>query len=98
MKKMRGAPFRNVKTLVIRPSQEITDVTMGHINQGAILSRAGGIVGSIFRRMADRGGDQAADLLSYLLFDGAYATDLIRLAMKDAHAQREEIIAFFEDN
>ena len=98
MMKMRGAPFRKVKTLVIRPSQEITDVTMSHISQGSILSRAGGIVGSIFRRMADRGGDQAADLLSYLLFDGAYASDLIRLAMKDAHSQRDEIIAFFEDN
>ncbi|MBL91568.1 MAG: patatin [Myxococcales bacterium] len=98
MKRMRGAPFRKIKTLVIRPSEEITQVTLRHINEGTILSRAGGLVGSIFRRMADRGGDQASDLLSYLLFDGEYAADLIQLAMRDAHAQREEIIAFFEDN
>jgi len=98
MMRMRGAPFRKIKTLVIRPSEEITRVTLRHINQGTILSRAGGVVGHIFRRLADRGGDQAADLLSYLLFDGEYASDLIQLAMKDAHAQRDEIIAFFEDN
>ena len=98
MQEMRGAPFRKIKTLVIRPSQEITDVTMRHISQGTVLSRAGGVVGSIFRRMADRGGEQASDLLSYLLFDGEYASDLVRLAMKDAHAQRDEIISFFEDN
>ena len=41
MKRMRGAPFRKIKTLVIRPSEEITQVTLRHINEGTILSRAG---------------------------------------------------------
>ena len=95
---MRGAPFRKIKTLVIRPSEEITQVTRRHIKESSVLSRAGGLVGAIFRRMADRGGDQASDLLSYLLFDGEYAAELIQLAIRDAHAQRDEIIAFFEDN
>ena len=98
MKRMRGAPFRKIKTLVIRPSEEITQVTRRHIQESSVLSRAGGLVGAIFRRMADRGGDQASDLLSYLLFDGEYAAELIQLAIRDAHAQRDEIIAVFEDN
>ena len=38
-----------------------------------------------------------ADLASYLLFDGAYATDLIQLGMEDAHAQREALVRFFTE-
>ena len=34
-------------------------------------------------------------LLSYLLFDGEYATDLVRLGMRDADAKRQELIDFF---
>jgi hypothetical protein len=37
-----------------------------------------------------------AELGSYLLFDAAYANDLIALAMEDAHAKREQLIEFFD--
>jgi hypothetical protein len=30
------------------------------------------------------------------MFDAAYASDLISLAMEDAHQRREELMAFFE--
>lgn len=39
----------------------------------------------------------SADFLSYLLFDGRYANALIAEGMKDAHANREELLRFFSD-
>ena len=35
------------------------------------------------------------DFLSYILFDGRYAKELIEEGMKDAHANREELLQFF---
>ena len=37
-----------------------------------------------------------AELGSYLLFDVAYANDLISLAMEDAHARRDQLLEFFD--
>ena len=45
--------------------------------------------------IADAGGDNEGDLLSYLLFDGEYAADLVRMGMRDADAKRQELIDFF---
>ena len=36
-----------------------------------------------------------ADLLSYLLFDGAFANELIALGRRDARRRHDEIVAFF---
>ncbi|HBQ21153.1 MAG: hypothetical protein A2Z91_00615 [Deltaproteobacteria bacterium GWA2_38_16] len=36
-----------------------------------------------------------SDFLSYILFDGRYAKELIEEGMKDAHANREELLQFF---
>jgi len=38
-----------------------------------------------------------ADLLSYLLFDAAYARPLAELGFKDAEARQDELAAFFRD-
>ena len=37
-----------------------------------------------------------SDLVSYLLFDGAFASRLIDLGRADAAARRDELMAFFE--
>ena len=39
-----------------------------------------------------------SDLLSYLLFDKAYARPLIDLGYRDAKAQADELAAFFSDD
>ena len=38
-----------------------------------------------------------ADLLSYLLFDAAYARPLAEVGYKDAEARQDELAAFFSD-
>ena len=49
------------------------------------------------RRMAEAEGSTQADLLSYLLFDGDFARELIALGRRDARRQHEELCAFFND-
>jgi NTE family protein len=49
------------------------------------------------RRMAEAEGRSQADFLSYLLFDGEYARELIALGRRDARRQHEELCAFFNE-
>jgi NTE family protein len=95
MMPLRGAAYRKVDTLVVRPGEDIAEVASRHARMGSVASRAGGVVGPVLRRIAELGGEQAGDLLSYLLFDGEYAADLVRMGMRDADARRQELIEFF---
>lgn len=96
MRPMRGAPYRKVDTLMIRPNEDIAEVASRHARLGSVATRAGGIIGPLIRRIADTGGENEGDLLSYLLFDGEYASDLVRMGMRDADAKRQELIEFFK--
>lgn len=95
MESMRGSPYRKVGTLMIRPNEDIAAIAHKHARLGSVSARAGGIIGPLIRRIANMGDDDPGDLLSYLLFDGEYATDLVRLGMRDADAKRQELIDFF---
>jgi len=95
MSGLRGAPYRKVGTLVVRPSEDIATIAERHLRLGSVAARAGGIVGPFLRQMGEVSEGQASDLLSYLLFDGEFASDLIRLGMHDADAQRAKIVEFF---
>jgi NTE family protein len=58
------------------------------------------VTGAITRRLIERlGAGEAAhenDLLSYLLFDGHFASDLIDLGRRDAAAKADELAALFD--
>lgn len=95
MTKTRGAPYREIETLEVRPSIDIAEIASRHLQRGSIAARAGSLVGPLLHRLGDIGVNQASDLLSYLLFDHEFATELIRLGMHDADMHRQEIIEFF---
>jgi NTE family protein len=92
MTPFRGAPYRHIDTLVVRPSEDIAEIAGRHLRTGSVASRAGALVGAFLRRVGEASEGQANDLLSYLLFDGEFASDLIRMGMRDADAQRQKII------
>ena len=95
MTPMRGAPYRKVETLMIRPRTDMAATANKHARLGSVAARAGPIIGPLIRRLGDTADNSESDLLSYLLFDGEYATDLVAMGMRDADAHRQDLIDFF---
>lgn len=95
MIKSRGSAYKDITTLEVRPSMDIAEIASRHLQRGSIASRAGSLVGPLLRRLGDIGVGQASDLLSYLLFDHEFSSELIKLGMHDADIKRQEIIDFF---
>jgi NTE family protein len=86
-------PYRRVRSLVVRPSEDIGRLAADFVRSGA-LRRGGGFTRRLLS-ILDVGEATEADLASYLLFDGAFAKRLIDLGRADAEARRHEIAEFF---
>jgi NTE family protein len=76
-----GTPYRHVEHAVIRPS--------GRTRSGSVVVRR-------MLKLLDVGVGTESDLVSYLLFDGAFASRLIDLGRADAAARRDKLLAFFD--
>ncbi len=89
--------MRPLATVLVRASDDLGKLAGEFVRAPSFLQRNRGVVGRLMRRMADAEGTSQADLLSYLLFDGEYARELIALGRRDARRQHEELCAFFND-
>jgi NTE family protein len=93
-----GAPLRRVHDLVIRPSSDIGVLARQHAERRVRRLRPGTLAARFLRRAAsdaEAAADGAADLASYLLFDGEFAEDLIALGYADARLARDALVDFF---
>jgi NTE family protein len=90
------APFRYVRNILIRPSQNIGKLAAEYASSPTFAKRARGLAGMALRRMVDRETEES-DLLSYLMFDGGFAEMLIDLGRADARAQRAEWLKFWSE-
>ncbi len=93
----RGLGFRLVEDCLIRPSQDIGGIAARHV---ARLRRgpSSSWIGSMALRTLTRGSpEDEADLMSYLLFDGEFASELIALGMHDAGEAESDLVRFFEE-
>ena len=91
-----GGSLRPVSDLFIRPSQDLGKVAADVLARPAVRARLSGPAGYLMRRIGENAvqTQDPSDLLSYLLFDGEYARELIALGERDAHEVREELDAF----
>ena len=90
----RGAPPRRIITsFTIRPSVDLGVVALNFLRRERVALKQQ--LGRTLLRLIDVGeGAQAADLASYLLFDGDFATELINLGRRDAAARHDELRDF----
>lgn len=95
---LRNGPVKYVRRMVVRPSSDIGALAAEYIRSAEFKKRvAGRMVGRVIRRLAEREGGEENDLVSYLLFDGGFADQLIQMGYADAKRQREEWLRFFSD-
>ncbi|HEY0193676.1 MAG TPA: patatin-like phospholipase family protein, partial [Kofleriaceae bacterium] len=80
---LRGAPLRRIQAVHIRPSEDIG--RMAAEFAGAGKAKVSGLVARrLIQRLAGGEAKHDSDLLSYVLFDGDFAMQLIELGRSDA--------------
>ena len=85
-----------MRSILIRTSKDIGKIASEFASSPAFARRTGGAAGRLMRRLARREAQDESDLLSYLLFDGEFARQLIELGRDDARARHAELCSFFE--
>ena len=84
-----------MQDLFIRPSQDLGVLAAEILQRPAVKARLSGPAGYLLRRLGEAatGGDPS-DLLSYLLFDSEYASELMALGERDARAMTGALESF----
>ena len=89
-------PLKKIEDLVIRPSEDLGRLAAEVVRDDPELEM-GAFLGMLRRTTGAGSTAKEADLLSYLLFDAAYARPLADLGYKDAEAKQDELAAFFSN-
>jgi NTE family protein len=92
---MGATEVRPLPLLQISASEDIGKLAAGFVRTPRFRRRCSTLLDHAFARLADGEAANEADLLSYLLFDGAFAGELIALGRRDARQRHDEIAEFF---
>ncbi|MCC6999441.1 MAG: patatin-like phospholipase family protein [Deltaproteobacteria bacterium] len=82
--------LRPVEVVTVRASHDLGAMAADHVRSARFTSGCG-LAAEALRRVADLEGSRETDLVSYLLFDGDYAAQLVELGRGDARARHEEL-------
>ena len=82
---------------MVRPSVDLGAIAGEVARAGRFKGQGGGPGIRLLRRLASARGSSEADLLSYILFDGQYAAELVRIGREDARARHHELANFLCD-
>ncbi|MBX3207277.1 MAG: patatin-like phospholipase family protein [Labilithrix sp.] len=92
----RNAPaYRLVNAFTLRPTEDMGKLASDHVRRGKLTGNP--FLTKRLLNALDIGVGDEADLASYLLFDGHFCRQLVEMGRADAHAHRDEILAFFGD-
>jgi NTE family protein len=89
-----GQPYKHVHALAIHPSEDIGRLASAFVRRGRFKG-GNPILARRLLDLLDIGVGDEADLASYLLFDGDFASQLIELGRADARARKDAILEFF---
>lgn len=89
----RGAPYRKLKSLIFAPSEDLGQMASEFLKANADSLDVDFLTRQAFRRVSRDA--KTADWLTYLLFDGRFAEQLIELGRRDAKAREQEVVDFF---
>ena len=93
VREQRGVGFRVVRTLAIRPSEDIGRLA-AHCHRETGGARTLGWLGELVARAASRGvPHDEADLLSYLYFDRRFTQQLVEMGREDARRREDDLLA-----
>jgi len=93
--RLRGAPLRRIHAVHIRPSEDIGALAADYASSGKL--RVNGMFArKLLAKLAEGEARHESDLLSYLLFDGGFADQLIELGRADAAKKEDELAALFD--
>jgi NTE family protein len=87
--------LRPISLLHLHASEDIGRMAAAFVRSRKFHSRRRGMLERTFARLAEGESKTEADLLSYLLFDGRFARELIDLGWRDAERRHDEIVGFF---
>lgn len=86
-------PYQPVQVLAIQPSQSMDELALSHVASlpGTTRDMLVGL-GALSTHHGAQG--SAAALASYLLFEPAFVLALMQMGERDAHARRDDLLAF----
>jgi NTE family protein len=86
-----------VRSAVVRASADIGELAASYVRSPHFRRRIDGASQRLLRWLAAAEESRETDLLSYLLFDGGFAAELIALGRADAAARHAELCALLAD-
>ena len=87
------ATRQRIHALALHPSEDIGRLAGKHLRHHN--ARFGRVLGRGLLKLLDLGEGSDADLVSYLMFDGLFAKQLIRMGFEDARRREEDLCRFF---